>query len=363
MTNLDIAHRRLYNQQLAQQRFEKPEDVVGWLGAVQSQDYAGAKWAVGQRVPGAVDEDLEKAFTEGAILRTHLLRPTWHFVLPTDIRWMLTATAPRVNALSAYYYRQHGLDDAVFARTNDLIARALEGGKQLTRPELMSALEQGGIDPGNGIRRSYIVIRAELDAVICSGARRGKQFTYALLDERAPKRRTLERDEAVAELVRRYFTSHGPATVQDLIWWSSLTVAEAKAGIEMVKSELEQEVIEGRTYWSSSSTPTVPPTKESSPVAYLLPNYDEYISYKDRSAMSDDAHGGRMDPEKNIVFPHMIIMDGRMVGTWKRTLTKSAVVIETSLFRSLAMAEMDALEDAVERYGQFLGLAAVMQGG
>src|SRR5687768_13653168 len=148
MANLEIAHRRLYNQQLARQMFEKPEDVVGWLGAVQSQDYAGAKWAVGQRVPGSVDADLEKAFTDGAILRTHLLRPTWHFVLPADVRWMLTATAPRVSALSAYYYRQLGLDDKVFARTNDLIARALEGGKQLTRPELMSAVGQGGIDPG-----------------------------------------------------------------------------------------------------------------------------------------------------------------------------------------------------------------------
>src|SRR5688500_954507 len=154
----------------------------------------------------AADGDVERAFTEGAILRTHLLRPTWHFVLPADIRWMLTATAPRVNALSAYYYRQLGLDDKVFVRTNDLIARALEGGKRLTRPELMSAVKQGGIDPGSGIRSSYIVMRAELDGVICSGARRGKQFTYALLDERAPKARNLEREEALAELVRRYFT-------------------------------------------------------------------------------------------------------------------------------------------------------------
>jgi|SRR5688500_9465460 len=363
MTNLDIAHRRLHNQQLARQMFEKPEDVVGWLGAVQSQDYAGAKWAVGQRVPGSVDAELEKAFNDGRILRTHLLRPTWHFVLPADIQWMLTATAPRVHALNAYYYRQLGLDAEVLARTNDLIAKALEGGKQLTRPELMSVVEQGGIDPGSGIRSSYIVMRAELDGVICSGARRGKQFTYALLDERAPQGRSMARDEALAELVKRYFTSHGPATVQDLIWWSSLTMAEAKEGIEMVKSELVREVIDGRPYWSSGSTVPVPPAKDGPPVAYLLPNYDEYISYKDRSAIFDEASAGKMDPEKNLVFPHIIVIDGRMVGTWKRTLTRSTVVIETSLFRPLTGDERGALEDAAEQYGKFLGFPAVLKVG
>src|SRR5688572_10872776 len=233
MSLFAIPTQRLHNQHISQVGFRQPAEVVGWLGAVQAQDYAAAKWALALRAPGLTDADVDRALADGSILRTHVLRPTWHFVLPDDIRWMLALTAPRINALSAYYYRQMGLDDATFARSNDVLAKALQGGQQRTREELAAVLHQAGIYNGELLAFTYLMIRAELDGVVCSGARRGKQFTYALLDERAPQARQLTRDEALAELARRYFSGHGPATLADFVWWSGLTVTDARSGLEM----------------------------------------------------------------------------------------------------------------------------------
>ena len=355
MANLDIAHQRLHNQLITQRTFEKPGDVVEWLGAVQAQDYAAAKWAVGLRLQGTTDDDIEQAFTCGAILRTHLMRPTWHFVSPADIRWILALTAPRVNAVNAYYYRKLALDDAVFMHSNAVLAKALQGGKQLTRPELASVLQQAGIATDDLQRFTHIMMRAELDGIVCSGARRGKQFTYALLDERAPQARTLDRDEALAEFARRYFRSHGPATLQDFVWWSGLTVADARAGLEMVTSQLIHEVVDGQTYWFSMSTPSA---KDLSPTVCLLPNFDEYIvGYTDRSAVFDASHTNKIDPRGNVLFNHTIVMDGRVVGTWKRTIKKDAVIITPSLFTPLNDAETRAFAASANRYSAFLDMS------
>src|SRR6266487_1491890 len=266
MTHLDIAYKRLHNQLITQQTFEKADDVVRWLCAVQAQDYAAAKWALGLRMQNSTDDMIEQAFTDGTILRTHMMRPTWHFVLPADIRWMLALTAPRVKAAIAYYSRTLGLDDTIFTQSNTLLAKALQGGKQLTRAELVSVLQRAGIATDNLQRIGHIIVRAELEGIICSGARRGKQFTYALLDERAPQARMLDRDEALSELARRYFTSHGPATLQDFVWWSGLTIADAKTGLEMVRSQLMHEVVDSQTYWRSTS---MTPANDLSQTIYL----------------------------------------------------------------------------------------------
>jgi hypothetical protein len=209
MVNLEIARRRLHNQHITRREIETPQALVEWLGAVQAQNFAGAKWALGLRLYGATDNDIEQTFNDGAILRTHVMRPTWHFVSAADIRWLLDLTAPRVRQAMAHYNRVLELDEAVFARTNAVLAETLQGGKQLTRDELADALRQAGIATENGQRVGNIVMRAELDGVICSGARRGKQFTYALLAERAPQATVLARDEALTELTVRYFSSHG----------------------------------------------------------------------------------------------------------------------------------------------------------
>ena len=353
MTNMDIAYRRLYNQFISHQTFEKPCDVVQWLGAVQSQDYAAAKWALGLRLKNATDDVIEQALTDGTILRTHVMRPTWHFVTPTDIRWMLALTAPRVKSLSAYYHRKLELDDTVFSCSNTALIKALQGGKHLTRSELASALQQNGIASENLLRLNYILMHAELDGIICSGARRGKQFTYALLDERAPQTRTLDRDEALAEFSLRYFTGHGPATLQDFVWWSGLSVADAKIALEMVASQLMREVVEGQTYWFSASTPS---TNDLSPTIYLLPNFDEYtVGYTDRSAIIDESDLPKFDVRGN-VLNNTVVLNGRVIGTWRRTLKKDRAIITPNHFTSLNEAETSAFMEAANHYGAFLGL-------
>ncbi len=332
--------------------------MVQWLGAVQAQDYPGALWAVGLRMQHATEADIEDACADGTILRTHVMRPTWHFVTPADIRWMLALTAPRVNAVSAYAYRTLELDDALFARSNAVLAKALQGGKQLTRVELAITLQQGGIATDDLRRLTYLMMRAELDGIVCSGARRGKQFTYALLDERVPDAKTLERDEALAALTRRYFTGHGPATLHDYVWWSGLTTTDARRGLEMVKAQLTHEVVEGETYWFTASTP---PANGLSQTAYLLPNFDEYtVGYRDRSAVFAASHTEKLDARGSILSHHAIVMDGRVVGTWKRAFKNSVVNIAPSPFTSLNGAETRALAAAAERYGTFVNLPVVV---
>jgi len=353
MNNHRIAARRLYSQHVAGPPLSKPEDVVDLLCAVQAQDYAGAKWALAQRLHNTTDAGLDKVFNDGAILRTHVMRPTWHFVLPSDIRWMLELTAPRVNAINAHYYRRNELDAATLARSNEVLAKALQGGNFLTRQELAQALGDAGI-PASSLTLGLIVMHAELDAIICSGPRRGKQFTYALLEERAPNARVLPRDEALAELTRRYFTSHGPATLRDFAWWSGLKMSDVKMSVKMVGSSLTHETIENETYWFS---PDSTPAGDISRSVYLLPNYDEFlIGYDEYSHVFDAHYTDKLDPRGNIVFVHFIVIGGEVLGTWKREVQRGEVIVTLNPFNPLSSAENEALNEAAERYGRFLGL-------
>lgn len=357
MSPINIAQQRLINQHIGVAPFETPHEVVKWLVAVQAQDYFGAKWALGLRLQDTHDADIERAFNEGAILRTHVLRPTWHFITPADIRWLLALTAPRVHAVNDTMYRKLELDTALFKRSHAALKKALRGGQQLTREELRGALEKAGIAADNGQRLAYIVMQAELEGLICSGARRGKQFTYALLEERVPPVRTLTRDEALVELTRRYFVSHGPATVQDLAKWSGLTITDATRGLEVVKDQLQHEVIDDEDYWFS------PPTSSAtlvSPTAYLLSVYDEYITgYKDRSMIGEPEIIAKLFTMGN-AFTYIIVVDGQIVGTWRRTLQKDAVVIETNLFTALTKSQNRAVAAAAQRYGEFLERTAIL---
>jgi hypothetical protein len=357
MERLDIARRRLHSQRISKAPFKKPSEVVKWLGAVQAQDYAGAKWALGLRMQGGTDDDIDQAFADGTILRTHVLRPTWHFVTPADIRWMLALTSPRVHAANAFMYRKLELDRTLLRRSNSTFAKALQGGKQLTRDELRVVLQKAGIATDDRLRMVYIMAFAELEALICSGARRGKQFTYALLDERAPHTKTMEREEALAELAHRYFVSRGPATVQDFAKWSGLTVNDARQGLEGIKTQLRHETVDGQGYWCSKSCSSA---KHISPTAYLLPIYDEYISgYKDRSAIGKADVGVRLTALGHDLS-YIIVIDGQIVGSWKRTLRKDTAVIETNLFTRLTKAESRAVTLAAQRYGHFIDRAVTL---
>jgi hypothetical protein len=351
----NIAGQRLYNQRLEGPKFQRPDEVVAWLGAVQAQEYALAKWALGLRMEHATDDVIEQAFTDGLILRTHVMRPTWHFVTPVDIRWMLELTAPRVHAVNAYPYRKMELDDALLQRSSDTIASALEGGRYLTRAELSAVLADTGVDTTNGIRLGYILHFAELEGIVCNGPRRGKQHTYALLDERVPSARRLVRDEALGELTLRFFTSHGPATVKDFSWWSGLTGADVKAGLAMLTSQLGHEVIDGQTYWSSMSKPAAeePPVK-----GHILPVYDEYgIAYKNRSAILDPQHA---EQAQNPLFTSAFALNGEIIGMWRRTFSKKSVVIESAPFRPFSAAEGDAFAAASRHFGAFLEMPVVL---
>jgi hypothetical protein len=355
MTILDIAHQRLHSQRIAGTRFEKPGDVVHWLGAVQAQDYLGSLWALGLRMQRASEAEIEQAIADKAIVRTWPLRGTLHYVAAGDVHWMLGLSAPRTIARDARRYRQLELDEATFAKSRRTLARALQGGKQLTRPELAAALNRAGISTDQ--RLIHLLNHAALNGLVCYAARRGKQSTFALLDEWVPAAKTLERDEALAELARRYFTSHGPATLQDYVWWSGLTTTDARAGLEMAQPRLVREVIDGQTYWLSSSTPVA---KSATPTAYLLPPFDEYtVAYKDRSAVLDLSYAKQVNVGNGIFNP-VIVINGQVVGTWKRTWKKGAVMITLSPFTSLKKAETRALTMAAHQYGAFLDLPAVL---
>lgn len=357
MTNQDIARQRLYNQHIAGTPFEKPGDVVAWLGAVQAQDYLGALWAVGLRARGATEEAVERAIADRTIVRTWPMRRTLHFVTAADVRWMLELLTPRIVAGSAQRLHQwFGLDEATFTRSKKLFAGALQGGKQLTRDAMYGLLEAARISTGGG-RGLHILSRLAQDGFLCFGTREGKQQTFTLLDEWAPAARRLARDEALAELAGRYFTSHGPATLRDFVWWSGLTTADARAGLEMAKPRLAQEVIGGQTYWLPASMPAA---KDASPTAYLLPAYDEYtVAYKDRSAVLNPLYA-KLANSGNGIFSPTIVVDGQVVGTWKRALKKGAIVITPSPFTNLSKAATRAFAAAANRYGEFLGASVVL---
>jgi hypothetical protein len=356
MPRPDIAKQRLVNQGLVKPALTTAREVVSMLGAAQAQDYAGAKWGIAQRTAGLSDAQIDKEIDDGTIVRTHVLRPTWHFVAAADIGWMLELTAPRVHAANAYWYRWLEVDDAVARRSRAVLTKALREGKHLTRNELGQALTRGKINVAEPIRLACVVMRAELDGLICSGARRGKQFTYTLLEKRVTSPPKLERDAALAELARRYFTTRGPATVDDFSWWSGLTKADAKRGIEAAASQLRHESIDGKSYWS----PNVDEAgRISRSLTHLLPNYDEYIvSLKDRTAYGARLQSSGVKPRASALSGNALVINGQIVGGWRRTLVGRGVVVEPKPLIRLTEAERRAVGVAARKLDRFLGLPA-----
>ncbi|HXA00727.1 MAG TPA: winged helix DNA-binding domain-containing protein [Cytophagaceae bacterium] len=329
MTFTDIANIRLINQQITAAKFKTPKEVAGWMGAMQAQDYTMAKWAVGVRLPNSTEQLVETAIDKGEVIRTHLLRPTWHLVSADDIYWMLELTGPKILASLKSRHKELELSETVFAKSNKLIEKALAGGNHLTREELVSKLEKAKIATDNN-RIAHLMLRAELDGLVCSGSTKNKKQTFALLEERVPKIRTLSRDEALVKLARNYFSSHGPATLQDFVWWSGLSVSDAKHALEMIKSDFISEQIGLQTYWFSNSFRIPKNYKES---VYLLPAFDEFIiSYKDRSASLHADHSKKTVSDNGIFRP-TIVINGQVKGLWKRIVKKDKVMVEASLFQ------------------------------
>jgi hypothetical protein len=354
MNQEDILRERLRASLLVRAQVRSPAEVVEWFTAVQAQDYAGAKWALGQRIAGATDALIDSAFQSGALLRTHVMRPTWHFVLPEDLRWLQALTAARVIAASAPYYRQTELDEKVFSKSRKVFEKALAGKRYLTREELAQALAKAKIQ-ASGLRLGLLTMRAELDAVLCSGPRRGKQFTYALVDERVPSSKPVAREEALATLARRYCASHGPALPQDFAWWSGLTVADAKTAFELAAPELARDTVGGKTYSFVESRTKLRLPK---PHVLLLPNYDEYvIAYKDHGLILGSLPTPVGLVREHVLANHIVVRDGLVVGGFRRTLHKQHVEVDVTLLTRFDAADKRALELAASRYAEFLGLS------
>lgn len=339
----DIAAARLENQRIARAIARRPTDVVAWLGAVQAGSGA-ARWALGLRLEDATEETIERALNDGRILRTHVMRPTWHLVAASDIGWMLELTAPRVHRAVASSCRQFGVDAATCVRTARVFERALADGGYLTRAELGARLARGGRSPMKGIPLALLTIYAELEGVLCSGPRRGGQTTYTLLASRVNKTTRLSRDEALSELATRYFRSHGPATIRDFAWWSGLTMADAARGADI--SRCQRVDIGGFVSWTHSALPALP-SRRRRRSDHLLPIYDEYIvAYRDHDAVPRAlTPRGGLDPA--------VVVDGRIAGTWSASSRAGTLVVDIAVSGPLDESRRRGIEKAAARYGRF----------
>ena len=347
---MSIVQQRMANQRITRNELRDPARLVSWLGAVQAQEFGPAKWGLGLRLgPGITDAKMQHAFDAGRILRTHVMRPTWHFVTPKDIRWMLELTAPNVHRRMATYDRQLGLNAPMFNRAGKICERVLSDGNFLTRQEVGAHLARAGL-PGKGWHAGHIMLYLELEGVVCSGPRRLKQSTYALLDERAPSARRLPRDDALGELARRYFQSHGPATLRDFVWWSGLPTPDAKRGLEMIQA-VEMKV-DGTTYWTLGT-----PGRPRRSLVHLLPIYDEYlVAYRDRHAVPHESAMVRSQRGGYVQFQHALVIGGQVTGTWRAKAGDDRVDVAVIPRRRLTPTERKAMRQTLTRYERFLGV-------
>jgi hypothetical protein len=346
-----LAPLRLHNQGLSAIRFSTPEQVVGWLCAVQAQDYLGALWTVGQRLKQSSETLIEDAIANKKIVRTWPMRGTLHFILADDVRWMLRLLTPRVVKRAESLYKGQGLDSKIFSKSRKLIEKALASGGQLTRAEIYEVLERGKISVHEQ-RGIHIINHAAQEGLICLGPRSGKQHTFVLLDDWIPKSKHLTEEEALAELAERYFESHGPATFQDFVWWSGLTLSEVKRAVQIVGDKLTSFTIDDTTYWTKGDKLD---EKIKPPKVSLLSWFDEYIiGYTDRSAAFDPATAKYIVKPKNGLYSAVILINGKIAGNWKRIISKNDVQIDLTPFRKFTAAEQKALDKEIKRYKAFL---------
>ncbi|HSD37092.1 MAG TPA: winged helix DNA-binding domain-containing protein [Rhodocyclaceae bacterium] len=344
-------HRR-FNHGFAHLASGSPADVLAWFGAMQAQDYASARWALGVRCTALSEAAVMQAIEEGRIVRTWALRNTLQLISARDVHWLIGLIGPVMLARNAARYRKYGLDAAGFEKVDAHIRIVLHGGQKLTREELFAALEQGAIDT-TGMRGACILYRAALSGCICPASLRGKQQTYALLDEWVPVKNLLDRDAALGELALRYFRSHGPASLRDFAWWSGLSLIDARRGLSLARLSLREVHIGEEACWLSQS---LLPDDAGSPSAHLLPAFDEYfLGYANRTLTLESRHFPRVMTNNGIFRPTMLV-DGEIVGIWARTLKKGAVSVASQPFRKLANDEMEALNLAARRHADFLGL-------
>lgn len=319
------------------------------MGAMQAQDYNMAKWAIGIRTSCSSEQAVEEAFNKGEILRTHVMRPTWHFVAPENIRWMLPLTAQKVISSMKSRDKALGLTEEIYMKSYRIFEKVLKDKQHLTREELMAAFAAHQL-PVNTSQLYHLLLGAESNGIICSGAIRQKQHTYALLEERVPKTKLLHKDEALAKLAKIYFTSHGPATLQDFVWWSGLSTTEAKHALEMVKSEFVSEKSETKVYWMNhiSAADTM-----SEDLVHMLPAFDEYvISYKDRKVVLP-AENHTKAISSNGIFRPVMVKNGQVIGIWKKASTKDKIILP-EFFEQPDQQTQNLTEKAIGEFSRFI---------
>jgi len=353
MTLSDIAQLRLINQRIARSDFKTPADVVRHMGAMQAQDYPGVKWAIGLRLPDSTETGIEQAVRDRTILRTWPQRGTIHFVVPEEVRWRLSLSTPRILAGAKRRHENLKLGQATFDKALDLFTNALRGDKQLSRPNMMKVLDDGGITTA-GQRGYHILWYLAQNGHLCFGPLDGKQVTFALLNEWVPKTDDIPRAEALKRITESYFRSHGPATMQDLMWWSGMTAVDIKSGIESAKHSLVSADVGGKIYWMVRELPTIELSKNA---VYLLPSFDELIlGYKDRTPTLDVEHMPKIVPGMNGMFAATIVINGKVEAVWRRTIKKSEIIVELAPFSKFNSAQIRAIHDAVTSYGNYLQL-------
>ncbi|MDR1343955.1 MAG: winged helix DNA-binding domain-containing protein [Tannerellaceae bacterium] len=341
---------RMSSQQLAGAAFENPVDVVSWMGAVQAQDYNMSKWAVGVRLrSGSTVEAVEKAMERGEIVRTHVMRPTWHLAPAEDIRWMLSLSERHIKACSRSRDKALGITEGLYTRVNGLLEKILEGNRHLTRKEISSELNLAGVVADTS-RMNHFMVRAEAEAIVCSGVDKDGKPTYALLEERIAPVRALHREEALARLAEKYFMSHSPASLYDFAWWSGLSVTEARQATGLIDHMLLT------VRYGDSALLVHQSCREASAddvTTHLLPSYDEYvISYKDRSSVLDVAHYPKAFSAQGVFHP-LILHEGAVIGRWSKTIRKNRIVTEPSFFDKSRTVSEESLAVATDKYRLF----------
>jgi hypothetical protein len=346
----EISKYRLISQKIAATEFKTAREIVSWMGAMQAQDFSMAKLAAGIRLSGSTEAEIEASFNKGEILRTHLMRPTWHFVSAEDICWMIELTAPLIKPLLKSRNKELELTDVIFTKSNLIIEKSLSGGISLSRDDLAKELNLAGIKT-DANRLSHILLNAELEGIICSGPIKEKKLTFNLLIDRVRTSRHLSRDESLFELADRYFRSHCPATLKDFVWWSGLSKKEAKMAMESVRHNFVVEIIDSMEFLFPDSFKD--DVSENTSV-YLLPAYDEFlISYKDRSASLSLADNRRAVSVNGIFYP-VVIVNGQVEGLWRRSVKNNKAIIEVTLFTRPDRTKRELIAKKAAMVGQFI---------
>ena len=342
---------RLHSQQLVNPAFDHPKDLVSWMGAIQAQDYTMSKWAIGIRLKAGNLQSVNEALAKGEILRTHVMRPTWHYVAAEDIRWMLKLSAPRIIAANDSFAKSRGQDISagIYHKANHLLEKSLANNNHLTKQEIDEVFKEAGLETDERLSNRFLT-RAEAEGLICSGIDKNNKITYALLEERVPPVKELHKEEALAILARNYFRSHSPASLKDFVWWSGLSITEARQGIAAIEQELLPERFFAQKLYVHQSCKE----ENVTDILHLLPSYDEYlISYKDRTDVLDTEHQSKAFNTFGLFRP-VILYNGKIVGNWNKTSKKHTLCIDMCWFEKNTKIKKSLLSQAEKRYITFL---------